>query len=98
MIRLPKFDYYAPRTIAEAADRLAAHPDAMLLAGGTDLLPNMKRRQQTPSVVVGLAGIGELRLRRNGSGHTFGAGLTLSEIVRDAGAARECGALHQAAA
>lgn len=98
MIRLPKFDYYAPRTIAEAADRLAAHPDAMLLAGGTDLLPNMKRRQQTPSVVVGLAGIGELRLRTNGSGHTFGAGLTLSEIVRDAGAARECGALHQAAA
>jgi 4-hydroxybenzoyl-CoA reductase subunit beta len=98
VIRLPKFDYYAPRTIAEAADRLAAHPDAMLLAGGTDLLPNMKRRQQTPSVVVGLAGIGELRLRTNGSGHTFGAGLTLSEIVRDAGAARECGALHQAAA
>ena len=29
----------------------------MLLAGGTDLLPNMKRRQQVPRVVVGLRGV-----------------------------------------
>ena len=98
MIRLPKFDYVAPRTIAEAADRLAAHPDAMLLAGGTDLLPNMKRRQQTPPVVVGLAGVVELKRRTNGGGHSFGAGLTLSEIVRDPAAARDCAALYQAAA
>ena len=98
MIRLPKFDYVAPRTIAEAADRLAAHPDAMLLAGGTDLLPNMKRRQQTPPVVIALAGVDELKRRTNGSRHSFGAGLTLSDIVRDAGAARACTALHQAAA
>ena len=98
MIRLPKFDYVAPRTIAEAADRLAMHPEAMLLAGGTDLLPNMKRRQQTPPVVIGLAGVAELKRRTNGRGHSFGAGLTLSEIVRDPAAARDCGALYQAAA
>jgi 4-hydroxybenzoyl-CoA reductase subunit beta len=98
MIRLPKFDYFAPRTIAEAADRLASNPDAMLLAGGTDLLPNMKRRQQTPPVVIGLAGVAELKQRSHAVGHSFGAGLTLSEIVRDAGTQRDCAALHQAAA
>ena len=29
-------------------------PEAMFVAGGTDLYPNMKRRQQTPQVVIGL--------------------------------------------
>ena len=98
MIRLPRFDYYAPRTIDEAADCLAAQPGAMLLAGGTDLLPNMKRRQQTPPVVIGLSGIAALKLRTNGSGYGFGAGLTLSEIVRDPALPQSCGALYQAAA
>ena len=37
----------------------------MLIAGGTDLLPNMKRRQMAPKVLVSLAGIAELR--NNGS-------------------------------
>jgi 4-hydroxybenzoyl-CoA reductase subunit beta len=96
MIRLPPFQYFAPRSVAEAANLLASHSGAMLLGGGTDLLPNMKRRQQTPSAVVGLAGVSELKQRTNGSGHSFGAGLTLSEIVRDA-AARECTALYEAA-
>ena len=98
MIRLPQFDYYAPRTVAESVDLLAAHPGAMLLAGGTDLLPNMKRRQQTPAVVIALASVPELKARTNGGHHTFGAGLTLSDIVRDAAAERDCAALHQAAA
>ena len=98
MIRLPRFEYYAPRTIAEAADVLAAHPGAMLLAGGTDLVPNMKRRQQTPPVLVALAGVAELKHRSNGRGHALGAGLTLSEIVRDETLHRVCGALYEAAA
>ena len=50
MMRLPRFTFHAPRTVREAAELLAAAPpgDAMLVAGGTDLLPNMKRRQQVP--------------------------------------------------
>jgi CO/xanthine dehydrogenase FAD-binding subunit len=58
MMRLPKFRYYAPRTVAEAiAIRSDAGPDGAYVAGGTDLYPNMKRRQQTPKVVVGLSRI-----------------------------------------
>ena len=61
MLRLPAFEYCAARTVDEAATLLASHgPRAMVVAGGTDLYPNMKRRQQEPSVVIGLRGISEL--------------------------------------
>jgi 4-hydroxybenzoyl-CoA reductase subunit beta len=79
MLRLPWFEHRAPRTVAEAAKILAGEgPQAMLVAGGTDLLPNMKRRHQTPKVLVSLKGIESLR-KANG---TLGAGLTLAEILR----------------
>ena len=74
MMRLPRFEYCSPRTVAEAAARLAAAPsDSMLLAGGTDLLPNMKRRQQTPRAIIAFRGIPELSTsimarRRSGRG------------------------------
>ena len=66
-------------------------PRAMLIAGGTDLLPNMKRRHQAPQVLVSLRPIGELRRLND----TFGAGLTLTEIVRSE---KTPTALRQAAA
>ena len=58
MMRLPPFRYLAPASVAEAATLMAEHgPAAMLVAGGTDLFPNMKRRQFEPTVLVGLRGI-----------------------------------------
>jgi 4-hydroxybenzoyl-CoA reductase subunit beta len=79
MLRLPWFEHRAPRSVAEAAAILAGEgPRAMLIAGGTDLLPNMKRRHQSPQVLVSLRNVPELR--RNGA--VFGAGLTLAEIAR----------------
>lgn len=84
MMRLPRFSYVAPTRLAEAVRLLADSPsDTMLVAGGTDLLPNMKRRQQTPSVVVGLRGIADLHRIENGSGFRIGAGVTLTSLVRD---------------
>ena len=78
MMRLPWFEYRAPKTVAEAARILAGEgPDAMLIAGGTDLLPNMKRRQMAPKTLVSLSAIESLK--RNGSVH--GAGLTLAQII-----------------
>jgi 4-hydroxybenzoyl-CoA reductase subunit beta len=85
MMRLPKFRYCAPRTVAEAlAIRSDAGPDATYVAGGTDLYPNMKRRQQTPKVVVGLSRISELaRIGERESGLVLGAGLLLSDVEND---------------
>ena len=82
MMRLPYFRYRAPRTLDEAATILADEgPEAMLLAGGTDLLPNMKRRQQVPQTLVALRNIEALRTIQNGSGLRLGAGLTLTELA-----------------
>ena len=79
MLRLPWFEHRAPRSVAEAAQILAGEgPRAMLIAGGTDLLPNMKRRHQAPQVLVSLQGIESLT-KVNGA---FGAGVTLSELAR----------------
>jgi 4-hydroxybenzoyl-CoA reductase subunit beta len=85
MMRLPHFTFHAPRTVQEAAELLAsaAPGAAMLVAGGTDLLPNMKRRQQVPGTLIGLRRVAELRGVSNGDGMTIGAGVTLTELVRD---------------
>ena len=49
MMRLPSFDYVAPKTVDEAVRAMRdAGPDGMLVAGGTDLYPNLKRRQFEP--------------------------------------------------
>ena len=82
MMRLPTFRYVAPTTVGEAVRILAGEgPAATVLAGGTDLLPNMKRRQQTPATLVGLRRIEELRAIGNGAGLALGAGLTLSAVA-----------------
>ncbi|PYM63686.1 MAG: 4-hydroxybenzoyl-CoA reductase [Candidatus Rokuibacteriota bacterium] len=84
MLRLPPFTYLAPRTVDDAAKALASHGGAaMLVAGGTDLYPNMKRRQFEPSVLVGLLAIRELRGVRGGAreGVTLGSCTTLSAVA-----------------
>jgi 4-hydroxybenzoyl-CoA reductase subunit beta len=99
MMRLPYFRYLAPRTVQEAAEMLAnASGEAMLVAGGTDLLPNMKRRQQVPSTLIGVRNIAELCGMRNGDGLTIGAGVTLAALLRDSRVRLGYGALWQAAA
>ncbi|HET9370400.1 MAG TPA: FAD binding domain-containing protein [Vicinamibacterales bacterium] len=99
MIRLPRFRYLAPASLAEAAARLADAPgDAMILAGGTDLIPNMKRRQQVPRELIGLRRIAELQTIVNGDGLRIGAGVTLTDLARDARVQRVCPGLFQAAA
>src|SRR5207249_9812316 len=51
------FDFRAPRTLEEAARILdGERANAMPLAGGTDLLPNMKRRQQVPRMLMSMRG------------------------------------------
>src|SRR6185369_11685788 len=97
MMRLPYFAFHAPATVREAADLIASSPGAMLVAGGTDLLPNMKRRQQVPPTLVSLRRVAELKEITNGDGLTLGAGLTLSGLVREARIRERYAALWQAA-
>ncbi len=83
MMRLPPFTYLSPHTLGEAARMLAeGGPDAMAVAGGTDLYPNMKRRQFEPKVLVGLCGLRDLRGIRGDerTGLTIGAGTVLRRV------------------
>ncbi|OGA17635.1 MAG: hypothetical protein A3I63_03780 [Betaproteobacteria bacterium RIFCSPLOWO2_02_FULL_66_14] len=99
MMRLPWFDYRAPKSIEEAAKILAWEgTGAMLLAGGTDLLPNMKRRHQMPGTLVGLRNIEDLKRVSNGNGLRLGAGLTLTELLAVRGLRDRYRGLAQAAA
>jgi 4-hydroxybenzoyl-CoA reductase subunit beta len=85
MMRLPPFTYVPAPTIDAAVKALGEHgADAMLVAGGTDLYPNMKRRQFEPKVLVGLASVAEIRGVRGSArdGFTIGAGTTLSAVAR----------------
>jgi 4-hydroxybenzoyl-CoA reductase subunit beta len=99
MMRLPRFRFRAPKTVAEAAAWLAEAPaDTMLLGGGTDLIPNMKRRQQTPKTVIALRQIEELNRVSNGAGLRIGASVTLSALVEDPRVRQAAPGLWQAAA
>jgi 4-hydroxybenzoyl-CoA reductase subunit beta len=90
MLRLPSFRLLQPASLAEAASMLAGEgPGARLVAGGTDLWPNLKRRHQKADTVISLAGIEELRgVRANGGSANgavrVGAMTTLTDVERHA--------------
>ena len=82
-----RFDLKAPRTVDECVTILAERPgDTKLVAGGTDLLVQLKNGMLRPSCVVDLSGIAALRAvhRANGAGLRLGAAVTARTIERDA--------------
>ena len=100
MIRLPAFTYVAPRTVDGAVRAMVdAGPDGMLVAGGTDLFPNMKRRQFEPRALVGLRAIGELRGVAGSprEGMRIGACTTLTAVATHPEVARGYAGLATAA-
>jgi 4-hydroxybenzoyl-CoA reductase subunit beta len=98
MMRLPWFEYRAPRSVDEVTRILAGEgPNAVLVAGGTDLLPNMKRRHQSPSTLVALRGVEDLKTVVNGTGLRLGAGLTLAQLVATPAVRAHYAGLWQAA-
>jgi len=99
MMRLPLFDFRAPRTLEEATRILHGEgAEAMPLAGGTDLLPNMKRRQQVPKTLVSLRAIEGLRVFTFGrTAARLGACLKVAEIASDGRFREVWTALAQAA-
>jgi 4-hydroxybenzoyl-CoA reductase subunit beta len=82
--RLPPFALAHPATLAEAAALLARAPDARLLAGGTDLLPNLRHGLGAPPLLVDLSGLVELeKLELAPAGSVIGAGVTLARLAAD---------------
>ena len=110
MLRLPKFQLHTPATVEGATlllrEHRAAEQDAaktgtpgitvMLVAGGTDLYPNMKRRQFTPSTLIAL-GKALPRDINDGTHLAIGAGATLTAVAGDKRVRERYPALAQSA-
>jgi len=83
VLRLPPIELVSPETVQEAA-KVIANGNARLVAGGTDLWPNMKRRHQKAETVVSLMSIPGLdAIDVSGSDIRIGGTATLANIIRD---------------
>jgi carbon-monoxide dehydrogenase medium subunit len=77
------FEHYAPDSIEELLELLKTKPNAKLIAGGTDLLLQMKEGTAQPETVVSLKNVEELGgFTVSKSGYRLGTGMTLRRITR----------------
>ena len=99
MERALGFEVKRPATLAEAAALLAALPAARIVAGGTDLVPNLRRGIERPPVLVDLSAVHDFAtIVASEEGLALGAGVTLARIASDPRIGAEFPALAQAAA
>ncbi len=99
MLTLPAFEWRAPRTLDELLGHLEAHgAESLMVAGGTDAVPNLKHRLHEPRYVVHLGGIAELRfIRDEADGLHLGPLVTLSALARHPVVRRDFPGLAKAA-
>jgi 4-hydroxybenzoyl-CoA reductase subunit beta len=83
VLRLHPYTYHRPATVEEAVALLAEHAgDVMPIAGGTDLVPNMKHKLFTPGHLVSLRGIEAMRgVVEDAAGYTIGAATSLDAVA-----------------
>jgi 4-hydroxybenzoyl-CoA reductase subunit beta len=101
MMRLPEADYYAPSNLSEACSVLAEHgKKAKVLGGGTDLLVACKLRNITPTHLVSLSSIPELKgiNFQEGEPLKIGAMTCLHDLIGNSSILDNYPALSQAAA
>ncbi|MFH0730057.1 MAG: xanthine dehydrogenase family protein subunit M [Pseudomonadota bacterium] len=104
-MRLFPFEYRKPAALEEAIALLSSQDSAKIIAGGTDLLPRIKKKTQTPKTIVSIKALADLNyIREESGGLRIGALTTLrhieqSPLVREkvpflAEAARSVGSLQ----
>src|SRR5437588_12158115 len=99
MMTLPPVEILRPASLAEAVQALREHPGARVLAGGTDIVPNLKYGMYDTQHLVALRGLSrELRyVRVEGDGDIrLGAMCTVDELSRDAVVREKLSALAEA--
>ncbi|MEW6731259.1 MAG: FAD binding domain-containing protein [Acidobacteriota bacterium] len=82
---MPSFQMLQPRTLPQALELLSQHEDLRILAGGTDLVINLRNRLMTPPYVLDIKGIKEMKGVHYDAqtGLRIGALTTLAEIASD---------------
>jgi 4-hydroxybenzoyl-CoA reductase subunit beta len=98
-VSLPTFQLLRPKTLDDAVALMAKHDgEVKVVAGGTDLLPSMKQKLFTPTYVLDLRGVAELRGIRDvpGKGVEIGALTTLTAVEHSPLIRREFPVLYEA--
>ena len=96
---MPDFDLHRPTTVEDAVRLRTETSDALYVAGGTDMLVNVRRGIEQPRALIDLSGIDELtRIAEDEAGLHIGAGITLDVIARDPRITRDFSAVADAAA
>jgi 4-hydroxybenzoyl-CoA reductase subunit beta len=84
MLRLPRLEYLRPRSVDEATALAARNPGARFIAGGTDLVPNLKRRQFDVTALISLNALpnGDRIEGDAKRGMTIGPAATLHDLAQ----------------
>jgi len=100
--RLPRFEFVRPGSLDEVCALMAStdEGEAMLLAGGTDAILQMRRRERTPRCVIGLKSVPELAFVREDTdgGISIGAMTSLHDLLSAPVVRRHYGVVAEAAA
>lgn len=95
---LPRFEYQHASSLLQATTLLAENPEARPLAGGTDLLVDLRERRQMPRLLVDVSELAELRgIAPDDGGLRIGGGATVGELLASPLVAERLPALRQAA-
>lgn len=96
---LPRFELLMPQTLPEALEMLAgAAPDALAVAGGTNLIPDMRGAKRAPRVLVNVAALGELQgIKEENGCAVVGGGVTIAQLLESEVIAEHAPILREAA-
>ena len=94
---MKRFDYLAPHNLDEALTMLSEHPEATALAGGTNVLVQIKEGHREASALLSLKGLPELHQLRTEEGLTIGAAVTFQKLAADSTIRHDYHALATAA-
>ena len=81
---MKRFAYLAPKTLSEALQMLADYPQAVPLAGGTDLLVQLKEGRRSLDALLSLKRVPEVRRLGQNGGLRLGAAVTVGQTATDA--------------
>ena len=95
---MPNFKLHRPETIADAVKLRAAEDNARYLAGGTDMVVNIRRGIEDPAALIDITSVGELKeITEDGDGLHIGAGVTLKALGADPRVNRDYPSVAEAA-
>ena len=93
---MPNFTLHRPTDIEDAVKLRAETDGALFVAGGTDMLVNVRRGIEQPEALIDLSAIVELKsITEDGDGLHIGAGVTLDTVATDARVQRDFPAVAQ---